>query len=174
MIPKNSIAVKSTSGGEYVELKTNTPYKGYYYEYKNKIYAGKEFVTSGSIELVGVNDTNKLLNNSSTSIYSFASGLTSQTLPSLNIPSLTIEDENSSHFYNSLTDSSRFYYKKYNDNIIKEIDEATYVSLQNSPIYITTYIGKYINSYQTVEEANKQLPGLELFLSDPDFNPDQV
>ena len=34
MIPKNSIAIKSTPGGEYVELKTNTSYKGYYYEYK--------------------------------------------------------------------------------------------------------------------------------------------
>jgi len=174
MIPKNSIAIKSTSGGEYVELRTNTPYKGYYYEYKNKIYAGKEFVVSGSVELVGVNDTNKLLNNSSTSMYSFASGLTSQALPPINIPSIPSSVPNPSHFFNSLTNSSRFYYKKYNDNIIKEIDEETYISLQNSPIYSITYIGNYRNNYQTLEIANQQLPGLELFLSEAYVNPDEI
>jgi hypothetical protein len=158
MIPKNSIAIKSTSGGEYVELKTNTSYKGYYYEYKNKLYAGREFVTSGSIELVGVNDTNKLLNNPSTNIYSFASGITSQTLqtPSINVVQSGIY----------LSDSvTHFYYKKYNSDIIKEIDESTYLTLKTNPIYITTYIGQYNGVNQTIAQADNQLPGLNLFVS---------
>jgi hypothetical protein len=162
MIPKNSIAIKSTSGGEYVELKTNTPYKGYYYEYKDKIYAGAEFVVSGSIELVGVNDTNKLLNNSSTSIYSFASGLTSQTLQTPTINSI-IFNEDGSHGDPYVV--PRFYYKKHNDNIIKEIDESTYLNLKTNPIYLITYTGPYDGTNQTIDEADEQLPGLKLFTS---------
>lgn len=169
MIPKNSIAIKSTPGGEYVELRTNTSYKGYYYEYKNKIYAGKEFVISGSVELVGVNDTNKLLNNSSTSIYSFASGLTSQILQTPTINSINIS--NDVHADNSVT---HFYYKKYNDNIIKEIDENTYLNLKNNPLYLTTYTGPYNGTTQTYNQADKQLPGLDIFVADIDVDASQV
>ena len=63
--------------------------------------------------------------------------------------------------------STRFFYKKHNDNIIKETDENGYKSLQKqkSPIYDTTYIGTYNNVSQSIEQANTQLPGLKEFLA---------
>jgi hypothetical protein len=169
MIPKNSIAIKSTPGGEYVELRTNTPYKGYYYEYKNKLYAGKEFVVSGSIELVGINDTNKLLNNSSTSIYSSITGFTSQLLQTP--PITTLASQSGRHRDNSVT---HFYCKKYNDSIIKEIDENTYLNLKNNSLYITTYTGPYNNITQTHSEAIAQMPELDGFLVGIDSTPGNI
>jgi hypothetical protein len=166
MIPKNSIIIKSTSGGEYVDRRTNTPYKGYYYEYKNKVYAGTDFATSGSVELISVDEAKILFNNA----YSAATGLTAQSYQSPIINSvITFTDIH--RFDNS---TLHFYYKKYNDNVIKEIDENTYLNLKNNPLYITTYTGLYNNINQTPSQAIEQLPGLDIFLSDVDSDGSQV
>ena len=69
---------------------------------------------------------------------------------------------------------SYFYTKKYNDNLIKKIDESTYLNLQSNPLYITTYTGDYNGKFQTLDEANSQLPGLIIFLSDIDDDASQV
>jgi len=165
MIPKSSIIIKSTSGGEYVDRRTNTPYKGYYYEYKNKVYAGTDFAVSGSVELISVDEAKILFNNA----YSAATGLTFQAYQVPIINSVTVF--NDSHSSDSIT---HFYCKKYNDNIIKEIDENTYLNLKTNPIYLTTYTGTYNGVYQTYSQADAQLPGLELFIADSDDDTAQV
>ena len=60
-IPLNAITIKYTSGGELVDIKTNAPYKGYYYEFNSKMYAGNEYNPSNP-ELVKLQNSNKLLN----------------------------------------------------------------------------------------------------------------
>ena len=161
-VPKNVIVTsKYTSGDEFVYAKTSSPYQGYYYEFNGKTFVGKEFnLKNPEILKKDSNSVNKLLNrNNSTIIYSFISGVTSQMLsapPITSIPSII--DKTS-------VKPIKFYYKKVNDNIIKEIDETTYNSLQSQPIYQTTFIGKYNGIVQTVDQAEQQVPGVKAFLS---------
>jgi hypothetical protein len=61
---------------------------------------------------------------------------------------------------------TRFFIRKVNVQpiIIKEVDENTYESLQNNPIYQTTYVGVYNGNNQTPDQAEKQMPGIKTFL----------
>jgi hypothetical protein len=160
-IPKNNIVPsKYTSGGDFVNAATNAPYQGYYYEYQNGTYAGQEFNPTAS-QIIRVNSPkqNKLLNSLPTAIYSLVSGVTSQTLNKPKPQTLpTVTDKVSDR-------STRFFYKKYNDNIIKEVDENGYKSLQSQPVYQTTFIGTYQGKNQSVEQAESQLQGLKAFLA---------
>jgi hypothetical protein len=153
MIPKSEILIKYTSGNELVTINTNTPYQGYYYETNNKIYAGKEFQYNAP-ELVKISQSNKLYNNSSTALFSYLSGVTSQ---QLSTPKLT-------NIPNDIP--VKFYCRKTNEFpiIIKEIDENTYSSLQQTPIYKTAFIGTYKNKTQTIDQAEKEFPGIKDFL----------
>ena len=158
--PKNQLKENLyTSGGEFVNAATNAPYQGYYYEYQNGTYAGKEFNPTAS-QIIRINSPkqNKLLNSSPTAVYSLVSGITSQTLNKTKpqtLPSITEKISNR---------STRFFYKKYNDNIIKEVDENNYKSLQSQPVYQTTFIGTYNGKNQTINEADQQVSGVKAFL----------
>jgi len=160
-VPKNIIVSnKYTSGNEFVYAKTSSPYQGYYYEFNGKTFAGKEFKANDpEILKITSNKVNKMLNKGiSTAIYSLASGITSQmisTPPVASLPSVT--DRFSDR-------STRFFYKKYNSNIIKETNEDGYKSLQKNPIYQTTFVGTYNETTQTIDQANLQVPGLKAFL----------
>ena len=160
-VPKNNIiAGKYTSGGEFVILSTNAPYQGYYYELNNKFYLGKEYSPSAQ-EIIRIQspEKNRLLNSLPTAIYSLVSGVTSKSIstPPVNvIPSET---------NTKINKSVRFFCKKINSDIIKEIDEQTYKSLQNQPIYQTTYIGVYLDKAQSMEQAESQLSGVKAFLA---------
>ena len=172
MIPKNSIVTKYTSGNELVNKKTNSPYSGNYYEFNNKMYSGSEF-TGQDEELVKIQDSNKLLNNSQTVIFSLISGLTSQQLQYQPVHSVINTDYNSnaSFLFNTnilIDNNTRFFCKKISNSlsfIIKEIDEPTYKSLQADPSYQTTYTGIYNEKEQTIDEADKQIPGVKLFVT---------
>ena len=160
-VPKNNIiAGKYTSGGEFVILSTNAPYQGYYYELNNKFYSGKEYSpTAPEIIRIQSPEKNRLLNSLPTAIYSLVSGVTSKSIstPPVNvIPSET---------NTKINKSVRFFCKKINSDIIKEIDEQTYKSLQNQPIYQTTYIGVYLDKAQSMEQAESQLSGVKAFLA---------
>lgn len=62
--------------------------------------------------------------------------------------------------------ATRFFIRKVNVQpiIIKEVNEDTYESLQNDPIYQTTYIGTYNGNNQTPDQAEKQIQGIKTFL----------
>ena len=160
-LPLNTIITgKYTSGGEFVNTLTNNPYQGYYYEYNNKTYAGQEY-SSTAPEIIKLDSYkyNKLYNSYNTAVYSVSSGVTSQmmsTPPVASLPSTTAN--------NILNRSTRFFYKKYNDNLIKETDENGYKSLQSQPVYQTTFVGTYNGTTQTVDQANQQVPGVKVFL----------
>ena len=160
-VPKSNIVTgKYTSGGKFVELSSNTPYQGYYYELNNKFYSGKEYSpTAPEIIQIQSPEKNRLLNSLPTAIYSLVSGVTSKSIstPPVNvIPSET---------NTKINKSVRFFCKKINSDIIKEIDEQTYKSLQNQPIYQTTYIGVYLDKAQSMEQAESQLSGVKAFLA---------
>jgi hypothetical protein len=155
-VPKNIIQVgKYTSGGEFVEELSNKPYQGYYYELNGSLYTGKEYSVD-AIKIIKKQAQNQLYNSTSTAMFSFMSGITSQQLSIPLINSVSIN-----------TTSTRFFAQKINVNpiIIKEIDEKSYTSLQGTPLYKTTFIGNYNGVNQNVDQAEAQIPGLKTFLS---------
>lgn len=161
-VPKNVIVTsKYTSGNEFVYAQTSSPYQGYYYEFNGKIFAGKEpKANDPEILKVTSDKVNRLFNKGiSTAVYSLVSGVTSQMLTTPPIKSVPTTTDRFAY------QSTRFFYKKYNNNLIKETDEDGYKSLQSQPVYQITFIGTYNGKTQTIIEANQQVPGLEAFLA---------
>jgi len=161
-VPKNVIVTsKYTSGNEFVYAQTSTPYQGYYYEFNGKTFAGKELKANDPEILKITSDkVNRLFNKEiSTAVYSLVSGVTSQILTTPSVKSIPTTTDRFAY------QSTRFFYKKYNNNLIKETDENGYKSLQSQPIYQTTFIGKYNGIVQTVDQAEQQVPGVKAFLS---------
>jgi hypothetical protein len=171
-VPKNIIQVgKYTSGNEFVEEKTNKPYQGHYYELNGSLYTGIEY-SMDAIKIIKKQDQNQLYNSSNTALFSLVSGITSQQLstPSINVISNSKRDNlppiNQSASPTPPT-SHQFFIQKINVNpiIIKEVDEKSYNSVQGSPLFKTTFIGNYNGVNQTIDQAEKQMPGLKTFLS---------
>jgi hypothetical protein len=164
-VPKNIIQVgKYTSGGEFVEEKTNKPYQGYYYELNGSLYTGREY-SIDAIKIIKKQDQNQLYNSSNTALFSLVSGITSQ---QLTVPPINSTNVNS--LYNEglrSYSSTRFFIQKINVNpiIIKEVDEKSYISVRGNPLFKTTFIGNYNGVNQTIDQAEKQMPGLKTFLS---------
>lgn len=160
-IPQNqTITNKYTSGGEYMIADTQNEYKGYYYELNNRTYAGENFDTNNpEIVKINLNNYNKLLGNPNTYAYGVVSGVK---IPNNN----KITSIPTSINPNLVDVGTKFYCQKVNQNpiVIKEIDEDTYKSLQTNPLYKTTYVGKYNGKYQSVDDAEKQIPGITTFL----------
>jgi len=154
-IPKNIIKTgKYTSGGEFYFKITQAPYSGYYYILNNLYYTGKEYNETAP-EIVKIQQTNNMLFRSSTAIFSSLSGITSQMLQSPKITSVQPNTES-----NSVPE--RYFSSQINikPTIIKEISKDTYDSLQGNSLYQTTFIGPT----QSIDQAEKQLPGLKAFL----------
>lgn len=154
-VPKNIIQTgKYTAGGEFYTKENQTPYKGYYYILNNSYYAGKEYNAKAS-EIIKIEQANTMLLNSSTAIFSIVSGVTSQSLQSPKVTSVQPNTES-----NSVPE--RYFSSQVNikPTIIKEISKDTYDSLQGNSLYRTTFIGPT----QSIDQAEKQLPGLKAFL----------
>jgi hypothetical protein len=159
-IPLTTIITgKYTIGKEYVILSSQAPYQGYYYELNNKTFAGKEFNTRAP-EIIKITSSkfNPLLNNPSTATYAKLSKIK---LSNPKVTSISFDRFRKVSFYCS---------KINNPTLIKEINEETYNQIKLDPLYKTTYVGTYKNKYQTIGEANTQIPGIETFiLSNSDF-----
>ena len=176
-VPKNKVKEgKYTSGGQFIEVNTNKIYKGYYCEFNNEFYIGKEFDIK-SPKLTPVKNANTLLNKGkSLAIFSTITGITSQALQSTPIPGVPFSPginnaPGGGNIPNIPAISKenippKFYCKKTNNQpiIIKEINETTYKSFLTNPLYQTTFTGTYQGKNQTIEDAEKQMPGLVSFL----------
>jgi len=159
-IPQNQIIEsKYTIGKEYMFVSTQNEYQGYYYELNGKLFAGKEF-NPNNPEIIKIQSSrfNKLLSNLSTYTYGKLSGV--------NISSNIVNSLPKSDNPNASSIETKFYCSKINvsPTIIKEISEDNYKTIQNDPIYKTTYVGIYNNKVQSIDDADKQIPGLKTFL----------
>lgn len=154
-VPNNIIeANKYTSGNELYFKKTQAPYVGYYYIINERYYVGKEYKENAD-ELITIKEANNLLFRPSTSTFTQLSGITSIALTATKITSVQTNMENNPV-------SVRYFSQKVNvkPTLIKEIDQNSYNTLQRDPLYITTYIGLG----QTLDQAEKQMPGLKTWL----------
>ena len=158
-IPKNIIETsKYTSGKEFVYKLTQTPYQGYYYVLNNLFYVGKEY-NQDAPELIKITQSNPLLYNSKTAIFSIISGISSQFLKIPKIKSIQTSVRDNSV-------ETRYFSQQINIQpiIIKEISKETYESIQEVSLYKTTFVGNYNGNIQTLDQADKQMPGLKSFL----------
>ena len=153
-IPTNQIITnKYTSGKEYMFVSTYREYIGYYYELKGKTYAGKEFnINAPEIILIHSDQVNKLLTNPNTYIYGKVSGTKIVKTKVVSAPFTGNE-------------SIRYFIKKLNTNLIKEVDEVTFTNAQSDPIYTT--LSTYFTYAITEEELNKadtKMSGIKAYL----------
>jgi hypothetical protein len=163
-VPSNIIQTgKYTSGGEFVEELSNKPYQGHYYELNGSLYTGKEYSVN-AVKIIKKQNQNQLYNSTSTAMFSFMSGITSQ---QLSVPPINSINNNVLNGYGIQPPSTQFFAQKINVNpiTIKEIDEKSYTSLQGTPLYKTTFIGSYNGVNQNIDQAEAQIPGLKTFLS---------
>jgi hypothetical protein len=164
-IPSNQITNNYTAGKEYLQVNTYQEYIGYFYELNNKYFIGKTF-NLNAIELIKKNSNkiNPLLINPQTSNY----GKLSKTLllnnTIISLPYGSSAELNSSDEKNP---PPKFFCKKLNEQniVIKRINEETYLSLSNNPLYQIIFIGTYNNITQSLIAANKQMIGLLDFIS---------
>ena len=172
-IPKNIIQYNYTSGNEFVNPDTNVPYQGYYYETNGVFFTGREF-NANAPKIIKKENENKYLNDPKIATYAKLTGLTSQQLstPSINIISNSKRDtfpptnQASGPPPLPLTTLTQFFVQKININpiIIKEVDEKSYISVRENPLYKTTFVGNYNGVNQTIDQADAQMPGLRTFL----------
>ena len=154
-IPLNQIVTsKYTVGKEYLVLSTYKEYQGFYYEFNNNFFAGREFdVNSPELIKIDSDKVNPLLLNPKTSTY----GKISKTNI---ITNKIISQPTGGNPKESNLDEINFYCKKINTNVIKRIDEDTYLELQNNSLYQTTFVGKYDSRNQSLATAETQIPGI--------------
>jgi hypothetical protein len=152
-IPQNQIVKsKYTSGHEYVFSSTYKLYQGYYYEMNGKIFAGKEFNINNP-ELVSIKSTiiNTLLTKASTYVY----GKISKNIIPTSVPK--------PHFF-QYDSEVRYYSYQTNQNLIKEINEASFNDIQSNPLYKTVFLSfKGGFNKDELAVAEKTIPGITTF-----------
>jgi hypothetical protein len=147
--PKNLVKVKYTMGEKYVDSNFN-PYEGYYCEVQGKAYPGKAYTgKSKPLKLIS-----SLINNNKVSSHTFIPDGKEYTLR---------------------------YFVKYINVVpvyLKEIDSVTYSKIKDNPLYQTIFLkykiaeiesGVLFNGFfdiDEVEQANKKMPGIKLYLQD--------
>lgn len=154
-VPSNQIVTsKYTIGKEFIVESTYEDYQGYYYSFNDSYYAGKKFSTTAPKLIKVTSDKiNPLRKNPNTSIYgNIARVLIPQTGKVKSIPFLFKE-------------GTRYFVKKENDNIIKEVDKQTFEQLTLDPIYITLPVDfTYNMSEEKLNELDKKMLGIKDYI----------
>jgi hypothetical protein len=148
-----------TIGKEFVYSDTYENYQGYYYEMNSRYFVGKVFDPNAREILKLQSDkVDKLKLNNFTSIFGKLSKIK---LPNNKLSFSPLEENNP---------PIRYFVKKLNNNpiLIKEIDKNTFDSIQTNPIYQTISIespaGRYFEGQKSLDEAEKQMPGIKSFI----------
>jgi hypothetical protein len=160
-IPKSRIQenlyTNGTGFGKNILLRfpdTKKPYIGFYTVISGaKYYSGKEYVESSQL----LEQYTIPINSSAV-----ASAGSIPTLAAVSISGIILSgNENSS----SSSSPIRYFYKDLTspDNLIKQIDKKAYDQLSDK-LSNTYQVISYNKNTQTLEEANKQMPGLAAFL----------
>jgi hypothetical protein len=161
-IPSN-IIIKGqyTAGDEFVDPTTNDPYIGYYYQINENFFQGRVFNINAS-QIIKKQDSNKLLDNPATKIYSQLKGVTSQQLESPEYVHLPFSTLAASDYADS--NITRYFVKKLNiyPIVIREVDKIAFQELTNSPLYQTLSVNSV--DINRIDELDKTMPGLKAFL----------
>ena len=172
-IPQNQIKYKYTSGGEYIIANSNIRYQGYYYEVNGKTYTGKEYNASGSTLLIKDTPDNSPSPFLNTTLYEFISNVK----VNKNLPQYITYNPSQIESSNSSSSITRYFIKKVNDTLIKEINKTTFDKFNSDPLYQKVAINftfpfvpnpdediPHQSIPQNLTEAEKTMPGITLFL----------
>jgi uncharacterized protein with gpF-like domain len=156
-IPQNKIQFKYTIGNEYIYADSYKNYQGHYYEINNSFFAGKEFKLNAPILIKkDSSNINLLKSNPKTVEYANISGT-----------KLTNQKITSYYFNPDTTDNVfRYFTKKINENIIKEINEDNFNLIKNNLMYasVSLYYQSNFNENE-LNEAEKKIPGLKEYIN---------
>jgi len=162
-IPQNQIQYKYTAGKEYMYKDTYREYQGPYYELNNQLFAGNEFNSNAPIliptPVVGsntANGLNSLLTKASTYVYGKISNV--------QIPNTEI----TSYYFNVDTTDNvfRYFTKKINENIIKEINEDNFNLIKSNSLYISIRLYYQSNFNENeLNEAEKIMSGIKEYIN---------
>lgn len=165
-IPQNQIQYNYTSGKEYMDVSSYREYQGYYYKLSGKIFAGNEF-NSNAPELIPIpkdninipNKFNSLLTKASTYTYGRISGAKIKQTKINSIP------------FNNKDNILRYFIKKIDTHIIKEVDETTFINTQFDPLYQTLSVNfNYALTDKELDELDKKMLGIKIYLQDDIIN----
>ncbi len=141
-------------------LSSYKEYQGYYYEINNRFFVGKDFNTN-SPELIKITskEVNILLTQPSTYTFGILSGI-------------KLNNTSFSHISTkpSLYSKIRYFAKKLNNvpTLIREVNESTFNTLKNDPIYQVISIafpeGGYFAESKDLDTFEKQMPGIKTFI----------
>jgi hypothetical protein len=163
-VPSNIIMTgKYTIGNEFVNKNTYESYQGYYYEFNNKLFSGKEF-NINSPELIKIQDIPPLVKADKKYASLTKVNLSTITAPkNINKKDLSLKDTQGKEYYT-------YYAKKLNSTpvLIKQIDKETYSKLQNNSIWqvieIITIPGDGFILEEELIKAEKQMPGIQTWI----------
>lgn len=137
-------------------------YQGHYYKLNDKVFAGKEF-NPYAPELIkmqlksnkGISKFNPLLANAATYIYGKISKI------------VINNQEPPTYYFNTVKENNtlRYFIKKYNSDIIKEINKETYSQFLNNPLYAS--VSLFYNNNFNQEDLNKAeqiIPGITTYV----------
>jgi len=154
-VPLNQIVTsKYTIGKEFIVESTYEDYQGYYYEFNDNYYAGKKFnIAAPKLVKLTSNKINPLKKNPNTSAYgNIAKVLVSQLGKVKLIPFLYKE-------------GIRYFVKKENDNVIKEVDKQTFEQFSLDPLYVSLSVNFTYNiSGEKLNELDKKMPGIKDYI----------
>lgn len=162
-VPSNLFLSKYTTEGKFVVKNTYAPYKGYYYTINNKVYAGQQYDIN-SPELITVEEANLSTRASSVDVYTYTAVSKNSVTPTPPVPHIPFAPTNED-FSNGF--AMRYFYKKVNEDIIRETDRESYASIQGNPIYQTTEVKfPFVNNNPIIEAAEKIMKGLKNILEE--------
>ena len=143
-------------------MDTYRDYQGYYYETNGKTFAGKEFNQyAPELEKVQIKEGNNrrfnpLLTNAATFIYG-------------KISKFKIDSSKSIPYYfnpDTTDNVFRYFAKKTNENIIKEINKDNFNLIKNNPLYISISLYYQSNFNENeLNEAEKKMPGIKEYIN---------
>jgi hypothetical protein len=163
-LPSNiTIQSQYTIGKEYIDIKTNKEYQGYYYEINGKTFAGKVFnVLAPELRKITIFDLqNPFLKKASSFLY----GTLSKVKLNNTVASgktFTFTDEEMIQGY-----KTRYFAKKLNETpiLIREISKEEFKILKTNPIYQLAQIDYKLNNNNDLNKYDQIMPGLGGFLS---------
>jgi hypothetical protein len=155
-VPSNLIKINYTSGNEYAYALSYKYYRGSYYEFNGKYFAGKEFdVNAPELIKADNSNVNTLLTQASTFVYGYISGK-------------QINNNRPNSFIYNNQETNRYFLSKVNINpiLIKEVDKNTFENFKNDSLYksvVLSYEGGF--NEKELNEAEKKMPGIKTFVN---------
>jgi hypothetical protein len=161
-IPLNLIVEsKYTYGGEYIIKKTYEDYKGYYYEFNSKTFAGRDFSPEALLLIRrDSEDINFLLVNSNSQVNAYGKLINRD----FNFINKVLKPQ----IFKATESGVKFFAKKVNQTPVKiiHISEETYEANKNNPLYVFTSL-EYSAEFGPffTPENTKPIPEIKEYLS---------